>query len=50
MDIGLADPTELDAASRASLEVAADTLRFSWLADVCATGHTAVLDANSTKA
>ena len=50
MDIGLADPAELDVASRRALEVAADTLRSDWLSDVCATSHTGVLDADSAMA
>lgn len=50
MGIGLANPDELDEDSRGALEVAADTLRFTWLQDVCATSHTGVLDPDSDMA
>ena len=50
MDVGLADPAELDVDSRRALEVAADTLRSDWLTDVCATSHTGVLDVDSDMA
>jgi hypothetical protein len=50
VDVGLADPAELEVDSRRALEVAADTLRSDWLTDVCATSHTGVLDVDSDMA